>query len=49
MSRVEDAIIAAEACVIISKHKRTLRRYWVRPSLQARSMYGVLNMYAEFH
>lgn len=38
MSKVEDVVLAAAVCVILSKQRRP-RRYWVRPSLQARAKY----------
>lgn len=39
MSSAEEVVLAAAACVILSKCKRP-RRYWVRPSLQARARYS---------
>ncbi|XP_011859024.1 PREDICTED: uncharacterized protein LOC105556537 [Vollenhovia emeryi] len=40
-SNVEDAILAAAACVILTRqHIRTKRRFWVRPSLEARKKYS---------
>lgn len=40
MSSVEDVILAAAACVVLSKQRRP-RRYWVRPSLHSRATYSV--------
>ncbi|XP_039281609.1 uncharacterized protein LOC120350804 [Nilaparvata lugens] len=39
MSSVEDVILAAAACVVLSKQRRP-RRYWVRPSLNSRATYS---------
>lgn len=40
-SNVEDAIMAAAACVILSRRRvKSKRRFWVRPSLKAREKYS---------
>lgn len=39
MSSAEEVVLAAAACVILAKCRRP-RRYWVRPSLQARARYS---------
>lgn len=39
MSTIEQLAAVAAACVIIGKKKRP-KRYWVRPSLRARSVYS---------
>lgn len=41
-SSSDDAIVAAAACVIIcsAKRKRAKRRFWVRPSLEAKKKYS---------
>ncbi|KAG8266860.1 hypothetical protein J6590_062281 [Homalodisca vitripennis] len=39
MSSVEDVVLAAAACVVLSKQRRP-RRYWVRPSLHSRVTYS---------
>ena len=41
-SSSDDAIVAAAACVVIccTKSKRSKRRFWVRPSLEAKKKYS---------
>lgn len=47
-SNVEDAILAAAACVILARqHIRTKRRFWVRPSLEARKKYSGTTLLAD--
>lgn len=40
MLSVDGTILVATACVIIENHPLATKRHWVRPSLQARSVYG---------
>ncbi|KAG8256283.1 hypothetical protein J6590_072188 [Homalodisca vitripennis] len=43
MSSVGDVVLAAAACVILSK-KRKPKRYWIKRSLRARSVYSGSDM-----
>ncbi|KAG8301320.1 hypothetical protein J6590_056007 [Homalodisca vitripennis] len=43
MSSVEDVVLAAAACVILSKQRKP-KRYWIKPSLRARSVYSGSDM-----
>lgn len=48
MSDEEDATLAAAACVILASHyERRPRRFWVRPSLQAREKYSGSDLLAD--
>ena len=44
MSDDEDVALCAAAFIIISESKRRERRFWVRPFLQSRSIYGTNDM-----
>lgn len=43
MSRVEDVVLAAAACVVLANQRRP-RRFWVKPSLRARARYSGSDM-----
>ena len=44
MSDDEDVAVCAAAFIIISESERRERRFWVRPFLQSRSIYGTNDM-----
>ena len=44
MSDDEDVALCAAAFIIISESERRERRFWVRPFLQSRSIYGTNDM-----
>lgn len=45
MASVEDVVLAAAACVVLAEQEqRRPRRYWVKPSLRARSVYSGSDM-----
>ena len=44
MSDDEDVAVCVAAFIIISESERRERRFWVRPFLQSRSIYGTNDM-----
>ncbi|KAJ8873958.1 hypothetical protein PR048_024798 [Dryococelus australis] len=46
-SGVEEALIAAPACVILARSRSRKRKFWVRPSLRARNQYSDTDFLAD--